>query len=142
MIYAQLYIMLILAFLLVFTILRGVLSTIVDYILNSSSRKKRRKGQTIKEWLLYSKYRDIIPNKFLVIYLSLFIYLFVQLLALTIILLLGLNYNSARIITSITLIPHFILSFIILIMFHDSKSPNKINVARRVCKKHGNKKQK
>lgn len=134
--------MLILAFLLVFTILRGVLSTIVDYILNSSSRKKRRKGQTIKEWLLYSKYRDIIPNKFLVIYLSLFIYLFVQLLALTIILLLGLNYNSARIITSITLIPHFILSFIILIMFHDSKSPNKINVARRVCKKHGNKKQK
>ena len=48
-------------FLLSFIWIRGLFWNILVFQLNNSARKKRRKGQTFKEWLLYSRYREEIP---------------------------------------------------------------------------------
>ncbi|MEA4895233.1 MAG: hypothetical protein VB064_08215 [Oscillospiraceae bacterium] len=38
------------------------------YQLNNSAYKKRKKGQTFKEWLLYSRFREEIPKILLILY--------------------------------------------------------------------------
>ena len=56
------------SFLMAFWIIRGFLLGIKEYPLNTSARKKRKKGQTFKEWFLYTRYREEIPKFFLVLY--------------------------------------------------------------------------
>ena len=63
------------SFLMAFWIIRGFLLGIKEYPLNTSARKKRKKGQTFKEWFLYTRYREEIPKFFLVLY---FLILFVH----------------------------------------------------------------
>ena len=41
---------------------RGFLYGIKRYQLNNSAYKKRKKGETFKEWLLYSRYKEEIPQ--------------------------------------------------------------------------------
>lgn len=53
-----------------FIFVRGYIGLIINYCLNTSAGKKRRKGQSFKEWLTFSRYRDIIPYKFMVFYYS------------------------------------------------------------------------
>ena len=48
--------------------IRADISGIIAYRLNKNARKKRKKGQTFKEWFLYSRYRNEIPKIFLVLY--------------------------------------------------------------------------
>ena len=57
-------------FLMVFTfiMIRCVCRAIIFHRLNTSARKKRLKGQSIKEWLFYSKFKDVIPQSILFIY--------------------------------------------------------------------------
>ena len=55
-------------FLLSFTYLRGFLCGIKRYQLNNSAYKKRKKGETFKEWLFYSRYKEEIPKILLVLY--------------------------------------------------------------------------
>lgn len=38
------------------------------YLLNKSARRKIRKAETFKEWLLYTRFRGIIPKICLVLY--------------------------------------------------------------------------
>ena len=38
------------------------------YLFNKSAYKKHKKGESFKEWLLYSRYYQIIPRKFLILY--------------------------------------------------------------------------
>ncbi|MGX8700700.1 hypothetical protein [Caproiciproducens sp.] len=57
-----------LLFLLTFFHLRGLYWNIIDYQLNNSARKKMRKGQTFKEWFLYSRYRAEIPRILVCLY--------------------------------------------------------------------------
>ena len=54
-------------FLISFIYIRGFIYGIKRYQLNNSAYKKRKKDETIKEWLLYSRYKDEIP-KFLRIF--------------------------------------------------------------------------
>lgn len=67
------YILLILAlFLLTFCYLRSLYSCIIDYQVNNSARRKRRKGQTLIEWILYRRYRKEIPRILLITYFGCF----------------------------------------------------------------------
>lgn len=51
-----------------FVIIRSNISGILDYQLNRSALKKRKKDETVKEWLLYSRFREEIPKAILVLY--------------------------------------------------------------------------
>lgn len=57
-----------LCWLLSFWIIRWYLWGIKIYPLNPSARKKRKKGETIREWFLYTRYREEIPKFFLGLY--------------------------------------------------------------------------
>lgn len=57
-----------LAFLLAYFFYRGFLWGLKLYRLNNSAYKKIKKGETFKEWFLYSRYRDVIPKPLLVFY--------------------------------------------------------------------------
>ena len=52
-----------------FVFLRCFFSGLKRYQLNKSAIKKRAKEETLKEWLIYSKYRDVIPKMLIVLYL-------------------------------------------------------------------------
>ena len=54
--------------LLSFWIIRWYLWGIKIYPLNPSARKKREKGETIREWFFYTRYRQEIPKFFLGLY--------------------------------------------------------------------------
>lgn len=57
-----------LAFLWAYFFYRGFLWGLKLYRLNNSAYKKIKKGETFKEWFLYSRYRDVIPKPLLVFY--------------------------------------------------------------------------
>lgn len=59
-----------LIFFLTLFLLRWMYVSIIDYQLNNSARKKRRKGQTFKEWLLYSRYKEEIPPFLIYLYFT------------------------------------------------------------------------
>ena len=54
--------------LLAFFYVRGFILGIKNYQLNNSAYKKRKKGETIVEWFLYTRYRDIIPKGWIIFY--------------------------------------------------------------------------
>lgn len=51
-----------LTLLLSFVFLRGFLNGVKHHQLNNSAYKKRKSGETFTEWLLYKRYRDILPS--------------------------------------------------------------------------------
>ena len=66
---------------LAFWFIRGFLWGVKRYSFNTSAYKKRKKGQTFKEWFLYSRYREEIPKILLVLYFTVvFIHPFVLVL--------------------------------------------------------------
>lgn len=54
--------------LLSFSFIRSFFYGLKRYQLNNSAYKKRKKGESFKEWLLYSRYREEIPKALLVFY--------------------------------------------------------------------------
>ena len=52
---------------------REFISGLEVYQLNTSAYKKRVKGQTIKEWFFYTRFRDVIPPIFIAIYFGVII---------------------------------------------------------------------
>ena len=61
-------IVLILSFILIFFYFRCFLYGIKRFQLNNSAFKKRKKGESFKEWLFYSRYKEEIPKILLAIY--------------------------------------------------------------------------
>ena len=61
-------IVILLCFLIAFLDIRGFLYGIKRYQLNNSAYKKRKKGETFKEWLFYSRYKEEIPKMLRVLY--------------------------------------------------------------------------
>jgi len=57
-----------LMFLISFFHIRGYLSGVKMYQLNNSAYRKRKKGESFKEWLFYSRYKREIPKAFLILY--------------------------------------------------------------------------
>lgn len=53
--------------------LRSLLSGIIRYQLNLSAYKKRKKRQTFREWLFYSRYKQEIPRILRVLYFTILI---------------------------------------------------------------------
>lgn len=66
-----------LVFLLALTLLRWLYTNIIYFQLNKSARKKRKQGQTFKEWLFYSRYRKEIPRVLIYLY---FVFIIVNLI--------------------------------------------------------------
>lgn len=67
-------IILLLAFLVIFFVNRGYIRLYIDASLPKRKRQKLdRSGQTFIEWLLYKKYRDILPKPLLLYYFSIFV---------------------------------------------------------------------
>ena len=46
-----------------FVAIRAFLGGLIRYLLNNSAYKKRKKGETFKEWLFYSRYKEEIPRR-------------------------------------------------------------------------------
>ncbi|MBR2342747.1 MAG: hypothetical protein IKA64_00665 [Clostridia bacterium] len=67
-------IVIILCFILGFFYLRGFIWGIKLYQLNNSAYKKRKKGETFKEWLSYSRYREEIPKAIRMLYYFILIF--------------------------------------------------------------------
>ena len=59
---------LLLSFLLCFFYIRCFLNGLKTYQLNNSAYKKRKKGETFGEWLIYSRYKEEIPKALRVLY--------------------------------------------------------------------------
>lgn len=57
-------------YLLSFLYIRGFLGGLIFYQLNTNARKKRKKGQTFKEWFLYSRYHEEIPKILFIVYFA------------------------------------------------------------------------
>ncbi len=60
-IYEQLLVLTIL-FILSFLQFRGFLYGIIHYQMNKSAYKKRKKHKSFKDWLFFTKFRDVIPK--------------------------------------------------------------------------------
>ncbi len=56
-----------------FCCMRLVMTGIVDYLMNNSAIRKRKKGMTFKEWFCYSRFRTEIPKYHIIFYCSVII---------------------------------------------------------------------
>ena len=61
-------IVILLVFLIAFLHIRMFLLGLKTYQLNNSAYRKRKKGETFKEWLFYSRYKEEIPKMLRVLY--------------------------------------------------------------------------
>lgn len=60
-------------FCIAFICIRGFLTGVKSYQLNKSALKKRRKSESFKERMLYSKFKEEIPKALLLLYFSILI---------------------------------------------------------------------
>lgn len=51
-----------------FFYIRLTLAGIISYQLNNSTLKKRKQGQSVREWFLYKRFRDVVPKTLLLLY--------------------------------------------------------------------------
>ena len=49
---------------------RGFMGSLLRYLINNSAYKKKKANQTFLEWLLFSRFKDLIPRILLAIYYS------------------------------------------------------------------------
>ena len=73
MIFKNQIIVILLCFLIAFLDIRSFLFGIKRYQLNNSSYKKRKKGETFKEWFFYSRYKEEIPKMLRALYYTVLI---------------------------------------------------------------------
>ena len=55
---------------LAFCLMRYLIWSIKGYLFNNSAYRKHSKGESLKERFMYSRYRKIVPRKFIFLYLS------------------------------------------------------------------------
>ena len=68
MIFKNQVIVILLCYFISLLFVRGFLYGIKRYQLNNSAYKKRKKGETFKEWLFYSRYKEEIPKILRILY--------------------------------------------------------------------------
>lgn len=51
-----------------FCFFRLTASYIIQYLMNNNAEKKRKKGQTFKDWLLFKRFRTEIPKYHIIMY--------------------------------------------------------------------------
>ena len=57
-----------------FFYIRLTLAGIISYQLNNSTLKKRKQGQSVREWFLYKRFRDVVPKTLLLLYFVIFVW--------------------------------------------------------------------
>lgn len=119
---------------------RGYIRCVIDYCLNTSAGKKRRKGQSFKEWFFYTRYRDIVPKIMLIWYFGFIVLYLLFVLAVVILTVFNFNYEKIRFICWINVLITSLTGLIVAILFSDHKSPGGINVSRWIVRKKRNKK--
>ena len=65
---------------LVFYYTRLSIAVLINHLLNTSNRKKRKKGQTFKEWFFYKRFLDVLQRKYLIWYYSNFLFCFIEII--------------------------------------------------------------
>ena len=117
---------------------RGYIDGVICDSLSPSARKKRKKGQSFKEWFLFSRYSDLIPRFMMVGYLATLISLLPLTAALIVLHLLKLNDEVIRIIFFAMIV---LISIYPLINTYRFRTPRKGSGwnYRTVVKKNSNK---
>ena len=103
-----------LLFLLYFFFIRGFIGGLLRYQLNKSSYRKKRKNESIKEWLLYTNYKDVIPKAWVRFYYLVIIVHIFSLIICTILYVLE-KYNEIGEFFTITL---FIVDIVSILIIH------------------------
>lgn len=138
--YSRHFTVLFLSFLIFYFSTRSFISGVIDYCLNTSARKKRRKGQTFKEWFFYTRFRDVIPKIMLVWYFgTLWVFVF----AVVVVIIMALvNFDSNIVMFFCVIILHIAVfpGFIAYFMFKNPKAPGGWDHSRWIKRKKRNKK--
>ena len=120
-----------------FIFLRSFLYGIKRYRLNNSAYKKRKKGESIKEWFFYNKYKDILPKFFLCFYYS---FVLVHLLAISVCILfrmINLSCNAGGIVAIVIACYDALWILVIALLFW---SPGRTYAYERWINKYTNEK--
>lgn len=108
-------------FLLEFLYARGFLNGIKCYQLNRNAYKKRKKGETFKEWLFYDRWKNEIPKIFLIYHFAILVIHGVGLLMCSLFYLLRLEYQVGSVIAWGVIIWDLACFIIIEILFWSPK---------------------
>lgn len=128
----------IICFLLSFIYIRCFLSGIKTYQLNNSAYKKRKKGETFKEWLFYSRYKEEIPKILRVLYYSFLIIHLACLITCLFAYIITLSLNIGFILTMSMFYLDAACMFVIQLLFWSPRQ-RKMVYERWITKKRGQK---
>ena len=131
----------VLLYLIMFLGLRGFFVGIASYQLNRSAYKKRRKGQTLKEWLLCSRFKNEIPKVLLFLYYSTALLHICCLLACTILHFLNFGIVAGDMIARIVYYVDNGIVFILTVLFINPKL-GVPDLSRWITKRRGQKSKK
>lgn len=134
------FIVIFLCYLISLLYVRGFLYGIKRYQLNNSAYKKRKKGESFKEWLFYSRYKEEIPKILRVLYFSVLIIHPTCLIACLSVYIMKLSLNIGGIIAINTVCFDALWMLVIVLLFW---SPGRDYAYERwITKKRGQKKKK
>ena len=114
--------------------MRYFLDSVIQYQLSESAERKRREGQSKKEWFLYSRFRDVLP-RLAVIWYFILVVIHPLILAVSIILTLaGVPIEVEKEIAKMTFIFDAVWMAVLRLLFWSSKKTFKVD---RWIKKKG-----
>ena len=116
-------------FILIFTFIRADIWKIIVLFLDRSTRNKRKKGQSLVEWITYRNFVDVIPRSFLIWYYSNFVFYFITLIITVFMGLLGITDEMMRIPGVCYLFVSCIPLLIVYLLWYDKKT-RRINPGR------------
>ena len=123
-----------------FMYLRCFLYGVKRYQLNNSAYKKRKKGETFKEWLFYSKYKEEIPKILRILYYTVLIIHTACLIACALTYIIKLPSNLCKVLAMF--IVHFdVIMVLVLALLFWSPHPE-CPYERWITKKRGQKRKK
>ena len=137
--YERQILVILLCYVLSLLLIRSFLLGLKSYQLNRNAYKKRKKGETFKEWLFYNRYRDEIPKSLLILYFCILIIHPICIIACTIIHLLKLP-TIISIVISYSVLIGDVLWFVIITLLFWSRKSNRVKYERWITKRRGQKK--
>ena len=126
-------------FALFFCYLRAFLSGLKHYQLNNSAYKKRKKGETLKEWFLYSRYREEIPKFLLVLYFSFILMHLIGLILCIFFYITIMSLETGRIILKVMFYVDLTWSLLLYLLFWNRRNEpgERVKYSRWITKRRG-----
>ena len=121
-------------FILIFTFIRADIWKIIVLFLDRSSRNKRKKGQSLVDWITYRNFVEVIPRFFLIWYYFNFLFYFITLIITVFMGLLGITDELMRIPSMCYLFVSCIPLLIVYLLWYDKKT-RRINPGKMFKKK-------